>query len=54
MALADYAIDAAQGRGREHREPPDPLRDAFELDRHRVLHCTAFRRLEYKTQVLVA
>ncbi len=51
--LADYAIQPAQGGGRDHPEPPDPLRSGFELDRYRVVHCTAFRRLEYKTQVFV-
>ncbi len=51
--MADYAIDATHSRGRQHPEPPDPIRDGFALDRYRVVHCTAFRRLEYKTQVLV-
>jgi len=38
-------------RGRVHAEPADPLRGPFELDRHRIVECTAFRRLEHKTQV---
>jgi dGTPase len=50
---APFAARAAESRGRVHTETPDPLRDAFELDRHRVLSCAAFRRLEYKTQVFV-
>lgn len=50
---AAYAAPVGASRGRVHPEPPDPVRDAFELDRHRVLSCAAFRRLEYKTQVFV-
>lgn len=49
--LSRYAVKAAQTRGRAHAEPPDPLRDAFEVDRHRVLSCAAFRRVRAKTQV---
>ena len=51
--LTEYAVQPARSRGRDHPEPPDPLRSGFELDRYRVVHCTAFRRLEYKTQVFV-
>lgn len=51
--LASYAAYADQHRGRVHDEPDDPVRDAFDLDRHRVLTCAAFRRLEYKTQAFV-
>jgi dGTPase len=36
---------------RVHPEPKDPLRAPFELDRHRIVNCTAFRRLQHKTQV---
>ncbi|MDO8629639.1 MAG: dNTP triphosphohydrolase, partial [Phycisphaerales bacterium] len=36
---------------RGHTEPPDSLRGPFEVDRHRIIESTAFRRLEYKTQV---
>ena len=36
---------------REHHESADPLRHPFELDRHRIITCTAFRRLQNKTQV---
>jgi len=36
---------------RQHSEASDPLRDPFELDRHRIINCTAFRRLQHKTQV---
>ena len=40
-------------RGRRHPEPEHPFRMAFQRDRDRVIHSTAFRRLEYKTQVFV-
>ncbi len=49
--LAPYAADSSATRGRVHVEPPDPLRTAFEVDRHRILSCTAFRRVRSKTQV---
>ncbi|MDE0961274.1 MAG: deoxyguanosinetriphosphate triphosphohydrolase [Planctomycetota bacterium] len=49
--LAPYAMQSARSRGRVHPEPPAPHRTAYQIDRERVIHCTAFRRLEYKTQV---
>lgn len=52
--LADYAVRSAGGGQREHVEAADPLRGPFELDRHRIIESTAFRRLEHKTQVFVA
>ncbi|WP_456476434.1 deoxyguanosinetriphosphate triphosphohydrolase [Oceanithermus sp.] len=52
-ALAPYAMRAAATRGREHPEPESAYRTPFQKDRDRVLHTTAFRRLEYKTQVFV-
>ena len=53
MAQARYAAHADASRGRRHPEPPVRLRNAFQRDRDRIVHCTAFRRLVYKTQVFV-
>jgi dGTPase len=51
--LASYAVDAAASRGRRLPEPPSPTRTPYARDRDRILHSTAFRRLNYKTQVFV-
>ncbi len=50
---APYAADPQRSRGREHAEPPPGLRSEYQRDRDRIVHCSAFRRLEYKTQVFV-
>src|SRR5512139_3287956 len=51
--LAPYAVRSAASRGRVHAEEEHPFRLAFQRDRDRIIHSTAFRRLEYKTQVFV-
>jgi dGTPase len=51
--LAPYAAHPSESRGRRYDEPPAVGRSAFQRDRDRIVHCTAFRRLEYKTQVFV-
>jgi len=52
--LARYAIRTCDACSREHPEADDPLRSPFELDRHRIIESTAFRRLEGKTQVFAS
>jgi dGTPase len=51
--LAAYAMPSRASRGRRHPEPEHPFRMAFQRDRDRIIHSSAFRRLEYKTQVFV-
>ncbi|HEY3431056.1 MAG TPA: deoxyguanosinetriphosphate triphosphohydrolase [Rhodocyclaceae bacterium] len=51
--LAPYAVNEALSRGRDLPEPKPKARSEFQRDRDRIIHSTAFRRLEYKTQVFV-
>lgn len=51
--LAPFACTTAHSRGRHYEEPESPGRNVFQRDRDRIIHSTAFRRLEYKTQVFV-
>jgi dGTPase len=51
--LAPYAMRSSRSRGRRHPEAESCYRTCFQRDRDRIVHSTAFRRLEYKTQVFV-
>ena len=53
QALAPYACRSKESRGRAYPEDEPEYRTAFQRDRDRILHTTAFRRLEYKTQVFI-
>lgn len=52
-ALAPFATDPERSRGRLHGDDFTSERNAFQRDRDRIIHCGAFRRLQYKTQVFV-
>jgi dGTPase len=51
--LAPYASKPEESRGRLHPESEHSMRSAFQRDRDRIIHSTAFRRLTHKTQVFV-
>jgi dGTPase len=51
--LAPYAAQSAKSLGRTYPQPEHPLRTCFQRDRDRIVHCSAFRRMEYKTQVFL-
>ncbi|MBN8929482.1 MAG: deoxyguanosinetriphosphate triphosphohydrolase [Rhodospirillales bacterium] len=53
MTLAPYAVQATTARGRIHPEPEAPTRSPWQRDRDRIIHSSAFRKLQYKTQVFV-
>src|ERR1700728_2649852 len=53
MELAPYAVRAETSRGRLIPEPQSGMRGPYQRDRDRVIHSTAFRKLQYKTQVFV-
>ncbi|MFN3308117.1 MAG: deoxyguanosinetriphosphate triphosphohydrolase [Anaerolineales bacterium] len=51
--LAPYGMRSRNSKGRQYPEDEAEYRTAFQRDRDRILHTTAFRRLEYKTQVFI-
>jgi len=51
--LASYAMRSMDTRGRMYPEEEHPYRSVYQRDKDRIIHSTAFRRLEYKTQVFV-
>src|SRR5580658_10448633 len=53
MEPAPYAVRAETSRGRLHPEPEAPTRSPWQRDRDRIIHSSAFRKLQYKTQVFV-
>jgi dGTPase len=53
MSLAPHAVRPETSRGRLHPEAGGDARSPFQRDRDRIIHATAFRRLQYKTQVFI-
>jgi dGTPase len=53
MSPAPWAVQREKSRGRLHPEPEAPTRSPWQRDRDRIIHCSAFRKLQYKTQVFV-
>ncbi len=51
--LAPYAMKSKDSQGRHYREPDHDVRTCYQRDRDRIVHCEAFRKLEYKTQVFI-
>jgi dGTPase len=51
--LATFAVSSDESKGRVYKEAQADYRNEFQRDRDRIIHCSAFRRLEYKTQVFV-
>ncbi|MEN6383873.1 MAG: dGTP triphosphohydrolase [Phycisphaerales bacterium] len=53
QTIQSYAVSETNSKGRQFNEPPHAYRGAFERDRDRIIHTSAFRRLEGKTQVFM-
>ena len=53
QTLASFAVKSSESQGRLYDEPEHDYRTCFQRDRDRIVHTSAFRRLEYKTQVFV-
>ena len=51
--LAPFAIHSRLSKGRKYQEEEPSYRTCFQRDRDRIIHTSAFRRLEYKTQVFI-
>ena len=51
--IAPYASDPARSRGRLYSASESPTRSEYQRDRDRIIHSTAFRRLQHKTQVFL-
>jgi dGTPase len=53
QSLAPYGMRSRNSKGRKYPDDEPDYRTAFQRDRDRIIHTTAFRRLEYKTQVFI-
>src|SRR5919205_1404316 len=52
--LSKFAARSRESADRDFPEEPDPMRTAYQIDRDRIIHSKAFRRLKHKTQVFIA
>jgi dGTPase len=52
--LSKFAARSRESPDRDRAEEPDPMRTAYQIDRDRIIHSKAFRRLKHKTQVFIA